>query len=196
MQFTQIMHQYSQKSKFDMDLEKLKYPVGRVNFIADYTDADVQNWIETIRNFPEQLKKEIEGLDEEQLAWIYRPEGWNIRQVVHHCADSHINAFNRIKRTLTEDTPEVMPYQEALYAELPDVLEMPLQPSLSILEGIHARWTKLFEQSDQGILDKAYFHMGMQKPFSMSKALNLYSWHCKHHLGHIKQAKAFQCKFK
>jgi len=108
-----------------MDLEQLRYPVGKQNLKEDnFEKQELNAWINTIEAFPQRIKQITKDLSAEQLQWKYRPEGWNIQQLVHHCADSHMNAFVRVKRALTEDTPLVGPYQEALWAEQADVADI------------------------------------------------------------------------
>lgn len=139
-------------------------------------------------DFPAQVQQAIAGLQEQELQWIYRPEGWNIRQVVHHCADSHANAYIRFKLALTEDRPTVKPYMEDRWALLPDS-SLPLAPSLQIIEGIHARWSFLMEKMQPQDWKKTFIHPEHGREMGLESVLALYAWHCRHHLGHIHQAK-------
>jgi len=172
-----------------MDLEQLKFPVGKLQFPNEYNDSDFAAWIKIIEHFPSELKSEVERIAPEQLDWKYRPDGWNIRQVVHHCADSHMNAFIRFKLTLTEDSPEVKPYHENLFARLSDTLDAPIHWSLDILTGLHRRWTILLRNLSESDLLRTYVHAEYKKTFELRQVMALYSWHCQHHLAHIKQAK-------
>ncbi len=172
-----------------MDLEKLKYPVGNFRFPNEFEEGDISEWISIIENFPAALAGAVEGLSPEQLGWRYRPEGWTISQVVHHCADSHMNAFIRFKLTLTEDSPEVKPYFENLWAELPDTLDAPIEWSLDILRGLHQRWVLTLSKLSNEDLLKTYMHSEHKRTFELRQVIAMYAWHCRHHLAHISQAK-------
>jgi len=110
--------------KNNLDIEKLKYPLGKCPKIDNVSKNDLETWIATIETFPSKIKALTSTLTVQKLNWIYRPKGWNIKQVVHHCADSHINSFIRFKLALTEDVPTIKPYEEALWAERPTVIRM------------------------------------------------------------------------
>jgi hypothetical protein len=171
-----------------MNLETLKYPIGTFKKPTSFSKEQIQGYIQTIHDFPEWIKKEVILLSDEQLDTPYRPDGWSIRQVVHHCADSHMNAFIRFKLTLTEEKPTIRPYQEALWAKLPDS-QMPVEPSLQILEGLHARMAVLWQNMDDDKLKKRYVHPQYQTEFSLAEAMALYDWHSRHHLAHITSLK-------
>ncbi|MFY0598855.1 MAG: putative metal-dependent hydrolase [Cyclobacteriaceae bacterium] len=174
-------------------METLKYPVGRFNFPAEFTTEEINQWIADIASFPSLLKAEISNLSAEQLEWKYRPNGWSIRQVVHHCADSHINSQMRFKLALTEAKPTIKPYEEHLWAELPD-MQSPIEWSLDLLDNLHKRWTVLLESLSQEDLMKEYVHPEHGKVFNLGQTISMYSWHCRHHLAHVKQAKEAQGK--
>ena len=126
-------------------LEKLKYPIGKFTAPENYSAAYLSERIAEIESFPERLKKEVFQLTPEQLETPYRENGWTIRQVIHHCADSHMNCFIRIKWALTENKPVIKFYHEDLWAELHDNLTMPIEPTLSFLEGLHFRLAYLMK---------------------------------------------------
>ncbi|MFZ9846607.1 MAG: YfiT family bacillithiol transferase, partial [Flavobacteriales bacterium] len=119
----------------------------------------------------------------------YREMGWTIRQVVHHCADSHMNSLTRFKLTLTEDKPVVKPYWEDRWAELVDSKSMPISPSVQMLEGIHARWTVLLNSLSEQDLVKSFIHPEHGKEFRVDENIGVYAWHCNHHLAHITELK-------
>lgn len=123
-----------------MNIEQLKYPIGKYEANSDWDKKKIDEHISVIENFPNRLREAVEHLNDEQLDTPYRPEGWTIRQVVHHCADSHMNAMIRFKLTLTEDLPTIKPYLEAKWAQLADSLLYPIDDSLSIVKGLHQRW--------------------------------------------------------
>ena len=139
------------------DIENLKFPIGKFNTPNVITNEHIKSWIEVIKSFPERLLSATEDLNEVQLEKQYKPDGWTIRQVVHHCADSHLNSFTRFKLALTEDKPVIKPYAEDLWAELPDA-KLPIASSIKILEGIHERWTALLESLTEADLERQFIH--------------------------------------
>lgn len=169
----------------EQELDNLKFPVGRFDFDRS---RKLDGYIQTIREFPVKLNAAVKGLSDEQLDTPYRPGGWTIRQVVHHCADSHQNAFIRFKLALTEPSPLIKPYRQELWAEQPDY-RLPLKPSLLILEGLHARWAVLLEQLTDSDLQLNYVHPEYGKKYSLHEAMATYAWHCDHHLAHITELK-------
>jgi hypothetical protein len=142
-----------------------------------------------IQEFPEEIIKETAELDNKQLDTAYRPEGWTIRQVVHHCADSHMNSFTRCKLALTEDTPTIKPYYEERWAELKDSKHLDITPSIQMLIGIHYRWVQLLRSLSATDLEKTFIHPEHGKHISLKENIAFYAWHCKHHLAHIALAK-------
>ncbi|WP_333854271.1 YfiT family bacillithiol transferase [Epilithonimonas sp.] len=171
-----------------MNLEELKYPVGK--FIKpEFVNKEIIDYaISEIENFPSLVKIEIENLNEQDLRLRYRPEGWTISQVVHHCADSHINSYMRFKLALTENVPTIKPYYESLWAELRDNNLSPLV-SLQLLEALHTRWVYLLKTLTEDDLNKEFIHPEKSERISLKENILIYSWHCQHHLAHIKQAK-------
>jgi hypothetical protein len=150
----------------------------------------VDDWIDQIDQLPSRVKNEIEYLGKEELEFRYRPEGWTIRQVIHHLADSHMNSFMRFKLTLTESSPTIKPYFENLWAELPDAKDTPVTCSISIIEGLHKRWVYLLKSLNDDQFNLEFIHPEYNKTYKLFVATALYAWHCNHHLGHIKQAKS------
>src|SRR5690554_3238117 len=138
-------------------LEQLKYPIGEYEKPEHISEDVMTQWIAEIAEFPAMLKNEVSRLSEEQLDITYRPQGWTIRQVVHHCADSHMNSLIRFKLALTEEQPSIKPYREERWAELADG-KMPIASSLMLLEGLHARWVALLHSLSDEELSRTYFH--------------------------------------
>jgi hypothetical protein len=164
-------------------LEKLKYPFGK--FIWNkYDETERKDFIKTIASFPNKIKSLVENLTDEQLEKPYRPDGWTVRQVVHHCADSHMNAFIRFKLALTEDKPTVKAYEEQLWAKQADY-KLPVAISLTLIESLHARWAALLNSMKADEFEAKYIHPQSGKELDLNYMLALYNWHCKHHLGHI-----------
>ena len=176
-------------------MESLKFPIGHFHFTDDCNQEQIALWKQTIAEFPQRLKESTENLSALELNWQYRPDGWKIKQVVHHLADSHMNALIRIKLALTEHAPVIRPYEEALWAELSDGYSDDISPSLKIVEGVHGRWSQLLENFTDKDWEKMYFHPQHQRLFSIKEVLGIYQWHCNHHLAHIKQALAYKGEF-
>jgi len=170
-------------------MEELKYPVGHYQKPNVFTKEILAEAISVIEQFPKKIKQEVENLSDEQLDTPYRPGGWTLRQVVHHCADSHMNAFIRIKLALTETTPTIKPYAEALWAELADGKTLPIHPSLSIIENVHLRWVTVLKNMKDEEFERGFIHPEKSKELSLHESTGMYAWHCKHHLAHITELK-------
>lgn len=170
------------------ELEKRRFPIGKYNPGDDITADDVEQWVKDIQDLPKIYKKLLKGVTEEQLDNKYREGSWSLRQVVHHVADSHVNAYIRMKRTLTEDVPTIFPYDEKEWAMLDDIKAVPISESLSILEGIHLRLYHTIQDLSLKELTREFKHMDMDGPESMAYLIGMYSWHGRHHAEHIKLA--------
>jgi hypothetical protein len=173
----------------DFSTEQLKYPIGPFVQPADWGTEQKNEYLETIRAFPGKLQQAIADLSSSELQFRYRPGGWSILQVIHHCADSHMNAFIRFKLALTEEAPAIKPYFEDRWAELPDTLDVKPEYSVMLLTGLHTRWAQLISGLRSSDFDRSYFHPEQNKLFKLYTVLALYAWHCEHHLAHIYQAK-------
>lgn len=169
-------------------MEELKYPVGKFQVPTSYDDAFKKNAIENFKLLPVQLKELCSNLSDEQLVGRYRPEGWSVKQVIHHLADSHMNAFIRIKLAVTEENPIIKPYLEKVWAEMPDANNNDIASSILILQGVHNRLVTLFQNLKAEEWDCKVFHPESKREMSVNFLMALYSWHCNHHLGHIKNA--------
>jgi len=170
-------------------MEALKFPIGRFSAPTEMTSAQLSSFVKVIEDFPALLKAETDKLSEVQLDTAYRPGGWTVRQVVHHCADSHMNSFIRFKLALTEENPTIKPYHEDKWAEMADAKNLPIEPSLKILEGLHDRWAILIKSLSDQDLQKTFYHPANQKTITLATTIALYSWHSLHHLGHVKLVK-------
>ncbi len=159
----------------------LRYPIGQF----DSDDATPRGGhIKTIAELPTKLTAAVAGLSDEQLDTPYRPEGWTLRQTVHHLADSHINSFCRFKLALTEDEPPtIRPYYEDRWAELADS-KIPVDISLAIVDGVHRRWVSLLESMSDTDYQREFIHPETGK-WTLEKVLALYAWHSRHHTAHI-----------
>jgi uncharacterized damage-inducible protein DinB len=167
-----------------------RYPIGRFTPPESITSEDRREAIFTISEMPEQLREAVRSLNEEQLDTPYREGGWTVRQLVHHIADSHMTAFHRLCRGLTENNPEIHGYDEAAFAELPDH-KMPVQWSIDLLEGVHARWVTLLNSMDDAQWERTWNHSerGLQR---LDAVTLLYAWHSRHHVAHITHLRAQQ----
>jgi hypothetical protein len=168
----------------DRDLKQLQFPIGAFQAPEEISPALLEAWIATLAEFPAQLRAAVRPMDNDWLDKPYRPGGWSSRQVVHHCADSHMHAFLRIKFALTLPHPTIMPYPEALWAELPDAA-LPVAVSLDLIEALHTRWTELLRALPSADFDKTYYHPESKKSISVALATGMYAWHSRHHLAHI-----------
>lgn len=169
-------------------LEQLKFPIGLFTPPETIISETINHWITSIEAFPSRVEALILNLNIEQLNWKYRPNGWCIKQVIHHCADSHINSLIRFKLALTEDTPTIRPYWEDRWAALPDSLEDDLSATLLLLKGLHQKWVFLLKQLSSKDLEREFVHPEHGKHFSLKENIGVYAWHCDHHLAHIEQA--------
>ena len=168
-----------------MDLEKLKYPIGRFNMPDHFDNKLRHECIQNINELPSVLENVTSDLTDLQLDTPYRPEGWTVRQLVHHIADSHINSYVRFKWTLTEDEPTIKAYDEKLWAELPDAKSESIILSIRLLKSLHARWVAVLKQMKPNEFEKKLTHPESGKKLSLNWMVALYSWHGEHHVAHI-----------
>lgn len=166
----------------------LAYPIGRFARPEYIEDATLYRWIDQLIAFPAALEAATATLDDEALQRTYRPGGWTVSQVVHHCADSHMNAFLRFKFALTEDRPTIMPYDEAAWVLLPDSVHLPVAAPLQFLAALHLRWTTLLRHLKAADFERSYYHPADEAVVSLRAATGLYAWHGAHHLAHVRQA--------
>jgi uncharacterized damage-inducible protein DinB len=165
-----------------------RYPVDRFTPPATISPGDRSDAIATLAELPEQLRNAVDGLSFTQLSTPYREGGWTLRQVVHHVADSHINAYVRVKLALTEDWPTIKPYDEEAWAKLHDVAA-PIEWSLELVESLHARWVMLL-QSLKDEQWKRGCHHPENGPMTVEVLALLYAWHSRHHVAHITHLRA------
>ena len=164
--------------------EKLQYPIGRFSFSPVISTEELERQIHAIRELPAQLKAALNEVEPPQYDTPYRPGGWTVRQVVHHIADSHLNAFVRFKLALTEIQPTIKPYLEEGWAELPDSRKVDPLVSLQLIESLHFRWAVLLESMNSSDFQKTLFHPERGRAITLWEMLALYAWHGAHHIGH------------
>ncbi len=165
-------------------MENLRYPIGKFAYDVDITPEKRQAWIQEIERLPRELRRAVSGLSAQQLDTPYRDGGWTVRQVAHHIADSHMNSFIRCKLALTESTPTIKPYDQDEWVMTADVIDTDIELSLTLVDGLHARWTRMFSALSAADFARAFNHpeSGVQ---TLDRQLQLYAWHCRHHVAHI-----------
>ena len=170
-------------------IDQLRYPVGKFSDPTSFSPMEIKQWIDTLEQFPANMKKVVTGLNYQQLDTPYRDGGWTIRQVVHHTADSHLNCYIRVKLALTEDNPTIRPYLEAKWAEIPEAKTAPVEVSLNILDAIHHRMNLMLRNLTVDDLDRTFYHPENKTTRTLKTILALYAWHSRHHLAHITELK-------
>ena len=160
-----------------------KYPIGGFAAPETITPDDRTGAIAILAELPEQLRNAVDGLNSSQLSTPYRDGGWTLRQVVHHLADSHMNAFIRVRLALTENWPAIKPYNQAAWATLHDATA-PVEWSLELAESLHARWVMLLQSLDDAQWLRGFVHPE-NGPMTIEFATLLYAWHSRHHVAHI-----------
>ena len=162
-----------------------RYPIGVFSSPAIITEGIQQNWIQTLEHFPTRLENLVKDLSEVQLDTPYREGGWTLRQVVHHCADSHHHSYIRFKWALTEENPVIKAYNEADWAELFDTKTAPIEMSLLHLKAVHAKLVYLLKGLSDKDLQKSFVHPETNETVVLSRNIGIYAWHCNHHFAHI-----------
>ncbi len=165
-------------------MEDLRYPIGKFSPPSSVSEEERVEHLRNITLTPKRVRQAVTGLDEGQLNTPYRDGGWTVRQVVHHLADSHMNAFVRFKLAFTEEKPTIKSYEEKRWAETPDARNAPVETSLKLLESLHERWVIFLNSLSPDDFNRKFIHPenGLM---DMNALLALYSWHGRHHEGHI-----------
>lgn len=162
----------------------LRYPVGPFVSPASFSAADRARAITTLAEFPARLRLACAGLTDAQLDTPYRPGGWTVRQVVHHTADSHMHAYARLKFAVSEENPTIKPYEESSWAEMADARLAPVELSLGLLDGLHARLVWMLRSLGEADFGRRLFHPE-RGGMSIDDYLALYDWHSRHHTAHV-----------
>src|SRR5258706_9693794 len=165
-------------------MEDLRYPVGKLELRMEASASERQKWISEIAACPAQMRAAVQGLSEQQLDTPYRPNGWTVRQVVHHVPDSHMNAYIRLRLALTESDPTIKPYNEKLWADLADSLTAPVELSLTLLEVLHTRWVMVWHSLKDTDWARTWRHPDLGK-LTITALASIYGWHGRHHVAHI-----------
>ena len=162
----------------------LRYPIGKFTYDGHITDDQKRTLCEQIEEAPARLRSAVKGLTDSQLDTPYRPEGWTVRQVIHHLPDSHMNSYIRFKLALTENDPTIKPYAEDRWAQLADTNATPVEVSLTLLDSLHDRWMRLLRSLTPEEWQRTFRHPDLGS-MTLEKALAIYAWHGRHHVAHI-----------
>ncbi|WP_199620118.1 YfiT family bacillithiol transferase [Paenibacillus alkalitolerans] len=168
-------------------MDQLRYPIGKFRWEGSASEEQISNWIDEIERLPGKLRDSVRNMTGEHLDTPYRPEGWTVRQVLHHVADSHMNSYVRFKLAVTEDRPTIKPYREEVWAELEDS-SLPPEISLQLLDALTERWVVFLRSLTPAQLQRTFLHpeSGATR---IDQAIGLYAWHGAHHLAHVENLK-------
>ena len=161
-----------------------RYPIGTFT-PQEFSTAQKEEWLADIKFLPQAIENAINNLDEQQLQTPYREQGWTLHQVVHHVADSHMNAYCRFKLGYTEENPTIRPYEEQLWAKTSDVKHLPINISMTLLHALHQRWYEFLRNLTDEDWKKTVVHPAQGKQLTLWHLLGSYSWHGRHHTAHI-----------
>tara|TARA_R110002049_G_scaffold31538_5_gene106636 strand:+ start:908 stop:1444 length:537 start_codon:yes stop_codon:yes gene_type:complete len=170
-----------------MNLEQLKYPIGKVIIPEKITKKHIEEWLSVLEKFPQELEYLTKNLSDNQLDTPYRKDGWTLRQVVHHCYDSHHNSYTRFKWALTEKEPVIKAYYEDRWAELHDSKTAPIFLSIDALKALHAKWVYFLKDTILTDLESIFIHPSGNEKVTLKENIAIYAWHCNHHFAHIQQ---------
>jgi len=169
-------------------MEDLRYPIGKFEWVAPKDEEEMArrraSSIDVLAKLPENFAQSVAGLTAQQLETPYRPEGWTVRQLVHHVPDSHANAYVRFKLALTEYEPAIKPYKEDMWAKLPDTANTPIDVSLQLLSALHSRWVTLLRAMDSSDFARTLRHPELGV-VNLNRMVCMYAWHSAHHTAHI-----------
>jgi len=175
---------HSKHQNFSIMSSDLRYPIGHYEE-KPFSEHQKKIWLNDIKFLPQQIENIITNLDHSQLHTRYREGGWTVWQLVHHVADSHINAYCWFKVCLTEDNPTIKTYEEQLWAELDDVKDIPINISITLLYALHTRWFEMLKNLPDSSWERTVFHPGQNKTITLWWLLGNYAWHGRHHVAHI-----------
>ncbi|MBA2744799.1 MAG: putative metal-dependent hydrolase [Flavisolibacter sp.] len=166
-------------------MEDLRYPIGEY-VVQPFSEKLKEQWLADIRFLPNVIETLVQDLNEQQLQTPYREGGWTVHQLVHHLADSHMNAYIRFKLGYTEENATIKPYDEKQWATTYDVQKLPVNISLTLLHALHRRWIEFLGSLTNSDWEKTVFHPEHKKTFTLWELLGMYAWHSNHHAAHIR----------
>lgn len=166
-------------------LQQLQYPIGTYKIPEKITQEHLDQWIDILENLPRRLEDMVNPLSDEQLETPYRPEGWTVRQLVHHISDSHHHSYTRFKWGLTEDNPVIKPYFEKEWSKLFDAQSAPIQMSIDHLKAVHAKLVHLLKGLSNDDLQRKFTHPDGNEETTLAENVGRYAWHGSHHFAHI-----------
>lgn len=169
------------------ELDKLRYPIGKFQVPQPITNNHLTKWIIILDELPHRFNTLVSSLTDEQLDTPYRPDGWTVRQVIHHISDSHHNSYIRFKWALTEENPVIKPYQEKEWANLFDTRTAPIQMSLDHLKAVHYKLVYLLKGLSEEQLNRTFVHPDGNMVVSLKQNIGQYAWHGQHHYEHVRQ---------
>ena len=143
-----------------------RFPIGKFE-PQPFSTEQKDKWLRDIKFLPTDLEMDIENLDELHLDTPYRDGGWTVKQLVHHIADSHMNAYIRFKLGLTENNPTIKPYEEKDWAVLDDVYNVPINVSITLLHALHQRWYAVLENLDEAHWNRTVYHPQHKKDLTL-----------------------------
>lgn len=176
-----------QLSDYQLSIKKMedpRYPIGKYE-PQPFSAKQLQDWLIDIKFLPQHLENSVLNLDEAQLETPYREGGWTVKQLVHHVADSHMNAYIRFKLALTEDNPTIKPYDEAAWADMEDTKKLPINISLTLLHALHIRWVQVIQAIKETEWNRTVFHPEHKKEMTLWHLMGMYAWHSRHHTAHV-----------
>ncbi|MDI1232642.1 MAG: putative metal-dependent hydrolase [bacterium] len=150
-----------------------------------FTIAFLQEAINRLEKFPSDLERVVSAMKPEWQNLPYRTGGWKLKQVIHHIADSHMQAFSRFKLSLTEDSPVIKPYIQNAWAETADSELADITLSVDIIKPLHKRLVILLRSMQTADFDRTYIHPEYNKTFTLAHVVGLYAWHGYHHLRQV-----------
>jgi len=166
-------------------MEALKYPIGHFTYVSKVSKVAVDQWIKDLEDLPTIVERLVINLTTEQLETPYRPNGWTVRQLVHHIADSHHHSYTRFKWALTESGPLIKAYEEKSWSSLFDAKTAPIELSLSYLKALHAKLVFMLKGLDEHDMEKYYVHPEDNSKITVKENIGKYAWHGRHHCAHI-----------
>lgn len=171
-----------------MEIEKLKYPIGKFSAVNNFDQDYVHLCIQRIENLPTSLEKIKHLLVPENAEKLYRPGGWTVKQVLAHIADSHTHGYLRTKFALADSGTKIKPYDENQWVLLPDYTKESMELNLEYISVLQKKWAYLWKQLSPKQFEKYYIHPQYQETVPLFKMLDLYQWHGRQHLAHLQLA--------